>query len=142
MSADDKNLVPAVSPEERELDDTFVMGTYGRLPVEFVGGHGATLVDAEGNEYLDLLGGIGCASLGYGHPAVVEALREQADRIWQVGNYFYVEHRGERGGSLGAPLRARGLALARGRGERRQELRGRRSQAPAQELARGGGDLG
>ena len=104
MSADDKNLVPAVSPEERELDDTFVMGTYGRLPVEFVGGHGATLVDAEGNEYLDLLGGIGCASLGYGHPAVVEALREQAGRIWQVGNYFYVEHRGELAAALSALL--------------------------------------
>ena len=105
MSADEKNdQLPAVDQEERRLDDTFVMGTYGRLPVEFVGGHDAVLVDSEGNEYLDLLGGIGCASLGYEHPAVVEALREQAGRLWQVGNYFYVENRGELAAALSALL--------------------------------------
>lgn len=105
MSADEKNdQLSAVAPEERDLDDAFVMHTYGRLPVEFVSGHGAVLVDAAGREYLDLLGGIGCASLGYAHPAVVEALREQAGRVWQTGNYFYAESRGELAAALSALL--------------------------------------
>ena len=101
MSADEKNdQLSAVTPEERELDDAFVMHTYGRLPVEFVSGHGAVLVDAAGREYLDLLGGIGCSSLGHCHPAVVEALREQAGRVWQTSNYFYAENRGELAAAL------------------------------------------
>ncbi len=105
MSTDEKNETPsAVEPQERRLDDAFVMRTYGRLPVEFVSGHGATLVDAAGREYLDLLGGIGCASLGYAHPAVVGALREQAGRVWQTGNYFYAEHRGELAAALSSLL--------------------------------------
>ena len=105
MSADEKNnQLSAVTPEERELDDAFVMHTYGRLPVEFVGGHGAVLVDAAGREYLDLLGGIGCASLGHAHPAVVEALRDQAGRVWQTGNYFYAAQRGELAAALSALL--------------------------------------
>lgn len=105
MSADEKSGAFCTVPgEEKRLDDTYVMGTYGRLPVEFVSGHDAVLVDSEGNEYLDLLGGIGCASLGYEHPAVVEALREQAGKLWQVGNYFYVENRGELAAALSALL--------------------------------------
>ena len=94
----------AVDPEERRLDDAYVMHTYGRLGVEFVSGHGATLVDAAGREYTDLLGGIGCSSLGHGHPAVVEALREQAGKLWQTSNYFYAEHRGELAAALSALL--------------------------------------
>ena len=105
MSEDEKNpTTAAVVAEDRQLDDTFVMHTYGRLPVEFVSGHGATLVDAAGREYIDLLGGIGCSSLGHAHPAVVDALREQAGKLWQTSNYFYAENRGELAASLSALL--------------------------------------
>ena len=105
MSADEMNQAFSTVPEDvRALDERFVMPTYGRLPVEFVSGHGATLVDSEGNEYIDLLGGIGCTSLGHAHPAAVSALREQAEKIWQVGNYFYVENRGELAAALSALL--------------------------------------
>lgn len=105
MSTDEKNdVTSAVTPEERQLDDAYVMRTYARLGVEFVGGRGATLVDAAGREYIDLLGGIGCASLGHAHPAVVEALREQAGRVWQTGNYFYAAGRGELAAALSALL--------------------------------------
>lgn len=105
MSEDEKNdQLIAVNAEEKRLDDAFVMHTYGRLPVEFVSGHGVTLVDASGREYLDLLGGIGCASLGHAHPVVVEALREQAGKIWQTSNYFYAENRGELASALSALL--------------------------------------
>ncbi|HJB55332.1 MAG TPA: aminotransferase class III-fold pyridoxal phosphate-dependent enzyme, partial [Candidatus Olsenella avistercoris] len=90
MSADSNTPAPqAVTDEAVRLDDAYVMHTYGRLPVEFVSGHGATLVDASGAEYIDLLAGIGCASLGHAHPAVARALHEQVDRVWQTSNYFY-----------------------------------------------------
>lgn len=88
-------MTPALPAEARALDDAYLMHTYGRLPVQFVGGHGAVLVDAEGQEYLDFLGGIGAVSLGYEHPRLVAALADQAHKVWQVGNYYYVENRGE-----------------------------------------------
>ena len=77
------------------LDNDYVIHTYGRLPVEFVSGSGAVLVDAGGNEYLDFLAGIGSVSMGHAHPALVKALQEQAAKVWQVGNYYHEENRGE-----------------------------------------------
>ncbi|MBO7674087.1 MAG: acetylornithine/succinylornithine family transaminase [Atopobiaceae bacterium] len=77
------------------LDEQYVIHTYGRLPVEFVSGRGAVLVDAAGNEYLDFLAGIGSVSLGHAHPALVKALTEQAAKVWQVGNYYHEQNRGE-----------------------------------------------
>ena len=68
MPADEKNDTPTfstVSERVMKADADYVMHTYGRYPVEFVSGHDATLVDSTGREYLDLLGGIGCASLGH-----------------------------------------------------------------------------
>ena len=79
----------------QELDNAYVMHTYGRLPVEFVSGKGAELTDSNGKVYLDFLAGIGCASLGHANPVVAEAVKAQLDRVWQVGNYYYVENRGE-----------------------------------------------
>ena len=67
------------------------MQTYRRAPVEFVRGEGALLWDAEGKEYLDFLAGISVCSVGHCHPAVVEAVREQAGRLMHVSNLFYTE---------------------------------------------------
>ena len=67
------------------------MQTYGRAPVEFVRGEGALLWDSEGKEYLDFLAGISVCSVGHCHPAVVEAVREQAGRLMHVSNLFYTE---------------------------------------------------
>jgi len=79
----------------RELDETYVMGTFARMPVEFVRGEGMWLEDSEGRRYLDFLAGIAVCSLGHCHPALVGAIREQAGRLIHVSNYFYIEHRGE-----------------------------------------------
>jgi acetylornithine/N-succinyldiaminopimelate aminotransferase len=68
-----------------------VMGTYARNPVEFVRGEGTRLWDDQGNEYLDFLAGISVTQLGHCHPAVVEAVSEQAARLMHVGNLFYTE---------------------------------------------------
>ncbi|WP_322150617.1 acetylornithine/succinylornithine family transaminase [Paratractidigestivibacter sp.] len=97
----DFSTVPA---EAKVLDQKYVMPTYGRLPVEFVRGAGAVLTDSAGNDYIDFLGGIGCASLGHAHPKVAAALKEQVDKVWQVGNYYYVENRGELANGLSTLL--------------------------------------
>jgi acetylornithine/N-succinyldiaminopimelate aminotransferase len=64
---------------------------YARLGVEFVRGEGARLWDDQGNEYLDFQTGLAVNSLGHCHPAVVAAIREQAERLIHVGNLFYTE---------------------------------------------------
>ncbi|HEX5761565.1 MAG TPA: acetylornithine/succinylornithine family transaminase [Solirubrobacterales bacterium] len=75
----------------RGLEERYLMRTYRRGAVEFVRGEGAVLWDAEGREYLDFLAGISVCSVGHCHPAVVEAVREQAGRLMHVSNLFYTE---------------------------------------------------
>ncbi|MEJ7648382.1 MAG: aminotransferase class III-fold pyridoxal phosphate-dependent enzyme [Nakamurella sp.] len=60
----------------------------------FVDGRGSVLVDADGTEYLDLSAGTLTQSLGHGHPEVVDALTEQARRLWNVHD-FATADRGE-----------------------------------------------
>ena len=75
----------------QQLERDAVMGTYARNPVEFVRGEGTRLWDDEGNEYLDFLAGISVVQIGHCHPALVEAVREQAGRLMHVTNLFYTE---------------------------------------------------
>jgi acetylornithine/N-succinyldiaminopimelate aminotransferase len=71
------------------LDADHGMQTYGRLPVAFVRGEGVTLWDSEGNEYLDFLGGLAVTALGHAHPAVGDALADQARTLLHVSNLYY-----------------------------------------------------
>ena len=80
---------------QKELESPYVMHTFGRSEVDFVGGHGMVLTDDAGREYTDFLAGIGVCCLGHGHPALTEAVRSQAERLMHVSNYFYIEHRGQ-----------------------------------------------
>jgi acetylornithine/N-succinyldiaminopimelate aminotransferase len=72
-----------------DFADTALIGNYARYPVEFVSGRGCTLVDAAGEEYLDLLAGVAVCNTGHCHPHVVAAVREQAGRLMHVSNLFY-----------------------------------------------------
>jgi acetylornithine/N-succinyldiaminopimelate aminotransferase len=65
-----------------------MMETYLRWPIEIVSGRGAYVTDANGNTYLDLVAGIAVSSLGHSHPAVVDAIRAQADRLIHVSNLY------------------------------------------------------
>jgi acetylornithine aminotransferase len=65
-----------------------LMNNFGTPPIELVGGHGAVVVDADGNEYLDLLGGIAVNSLGHAHPAIVQAVSQQIATLGHVSNFF------------------------------------------------------
>src|SRR3954471_14267892 len=70
------------------LDAEHVMQTYGRLPVAFVRGEGTRLWDSEGNEYLDFLTGLATVSLGHAHPAVADAVADQARTLLHVSNLY------------------------------------------------------
>jgi predicted acetylornithine/succinylornithine family transaminase len=71
------------------LDASFVMQTYGRLPVAFVRGDGTRLWDSEGREYLDFLSGLAVTSLGHSHPEVADAVAQQARTLLHVSNLYY-----------------------------------------------------
>jgi acetylornithine/N-succinyldiaminopimelate aminotransferase len=72
-----------------------LLNTYERNPVLFVEGHGVYLRDEQGNDYLDLLSGIGVSALGYGHPAVEAAIVAQSKRLLHTSNLFFHEHTAE-----------------------------------------------
>ncbi|MCD8316768.1 MAG: aminotransferase class III-fold pyridoxal phosphate-dependent enzyme, partial [Eggerthellaceae bacterium] len=80
---------------EMNLESEYMMNVFARKPVEFVAGNGMELVDSEKNVYLDFLSGIGVDVLGHCPHGVVDALKEQAEKLIHVGNYFYIEKRGE-----------------------------------------------
>lgn len=73
------------------LSDKYVMHTYGRIGLAPVRGKGARLWDADGNEYLDFVGGLAVDSLGHCHPAVVRAIQAQAETLMHVSNLYYIE---------------------------------------------------
>jgi len=77
--------------ELQALEREHLVPAYARMPVQFVRGEGSRLWDDEGAEYLDLQTGLAVTSLGHGHPAVVEAIREQAGQLIHVGNLFYTD---------------------------------------------------
>ncbi|MGA5417924.1 acetylornithine transaminase [Streptomyces pseudogriseolus] len=66
-------------------------GTYGAPRLPLVKGRGTRVWDAEGNEYLDFVGGIAVNALGHAHPAVVRAVSEQAASLGHVSNLFAAE---------------------------------------------------
>ena len=77
--------------ELQALESRATMGTYARNAVEFVRGEGTRLWDADGEEYLDFLAGISVVQIGHCHPALVEAVTGQAERLMHVGNLYYTE---------------------------------------------------
>lgn len=77
--------LPAVQAAETKL----LLQTYERNPILFVEGEGVHLIDEQGNRYLDLLSGIGVNALGYGHPAIEEAIARQGKKLLHISNLYY-----------------------------------------------------
>jgi acetylornithine/N-succinyldiaminopimelate aminotransferase len=65
-----------------------LMNTFGPPQLVLARGAGARVWDEDGNEYVDLLGGIAVNSLGHAHPAVVEAVTRQLSTLGHVSNFF------------------------------------------------------
>lgn len=72
-----------------EQADRTMAATYKRLPVVFSKGNGCTLWDTDGRAYLDFVAGIAVCNLGHAHPAVANALFEQAKTLVHVSNLYY-----------------------------------------------------
>lgn len=68
-----------------------VMNTFGPPALALVRGEGAHVWDADGNEYVDLLGGIAVNALGHAHPALVHAVSTQLSTLGHVSNFFATE---------------------------------------------------
>ena len=68
-----------------------LLQNYKQQPIVLVRGKGCRVWDADGREYLDLLGGIATCALGHCHPEVVAAVKAQLDTLWHVSNVFYSE---------------------------------------------------
>ena len=65
-----------------------IMANYGVPPLTLVRGEGAHVWDADGNRLLDLVGGIAVNALGHRHPAVIEAVTGQVNRLGHVSNLY------------------------------------------------------
>jgi acetylornithine/N-succinyldiaminopimelate aminotransferase len=72
-----------------------VLPTYARVDLAFERGEGAWLFTAEGERYLDFTSGVAVNALGHAHPQLVQALNEQAQKLWHVSNLYRIPE-GER----------------------------------------------
>lgn len=78
--------------EIMEMDSKYYMNTFGaRTPVCFDYGKGIKLYDIEGKQYYDFLGGIAVNALGHGHPALVEAVKSQSEKLIHCSSLYYIE---------------------------------------------------
>ncbi|MBB5221010.1 acetylornithine/N-succinyldiaminopimelate aminotransferase [Amaricoccus macauensis] len=67
-----------------------VLPTYARAPLAFVSGEGPWLIEESGERYLDLGAGIAVTALGHAHPVLVQALSEQASKLWHTSNLYRI----------------------------------------------------
>ncbi len=67
-----------------------VLPTYARAPLEFERGEGVWLIEKNGERYLDMGAGIAVAALGHANPILVQALTEQAQKLWHTSNLYEI----------------------------------------------------
>lgn len=79
-----------------DIEDRHGGGAYRPAPVTMVRGEGVHLYDADGNAYLDFNTGIGVAALGHAHPAIVQAVSDQAETLVTCSaGYFHNDVRAQ-----------------------------------------------
>lgn len=69
-------------------DEQHLLPVYARYPVVMERGLGCTLFDVDGNEYLDLMGGLGVNALGHAHPRMLAAMMDQASKMVHLSPQF------------------------------------------------------
>ncbi|HWQ11918.1 MAG TPA: aspartate aminotransferase family protein [Roseiflexaceae bacterium] len=85
----------SVADDIISTDQRYVLQTYARPSFVVERGEGCYLYDTEGRRYLDCVAGIAVNALGYGHPAVVGAIREAAGGLIHLSNLYYARPAGE-----------------------------------------------
>ena len=68
-----------------------VLKVYNPIDLEIDHGDGVYVYSEDGTRYLDFTSGIGVLSLGYSHPALIQALKDQAEKVWHCSNLFKIE---------------------------------------------------
>ena len=77
------------------VEKEHLLQVYRRGSVVFDRGRGCRLYDTNGRSYLDLISGVGVASLGHGHPGLAAAIADQAQRLVHTSNLFFHPLQGE-----------------------------------------------
>ena len=67
-----------------------IMTTYGRIDIAFTHGEGSYLFSEDGKKYLDYASGIAVNAFGHCHPKLVEALKDQASKLWHTSNLYRI----------------------------------------------------
>ena len=83
------NPTPATTSPAIEHESRVHLPVYARQPLVIVQGEGCWVWDEAGNRYLDLVAGIAVNVLGHAHPAVADALAEQARTLLTTSNLYY-----------------------------------------------------
>lgn len=65
------------------------MNTYGRFDITFEKGNGAKIYDTDGNEYIDFVSGVAVNCLGHSNPVIVNAIKEQSEKLMHISNYYW-----------------------------------------------------
>lgn len=78
-----------------EQENKFSSGVYAKRDVAIVRGEGARIWDVDGRSYIDCAAGIGVASVGHSHPAVVQAITQQAQQLITCQEMFYNDRRAQ-----------------------------------------------
>ena len=74
----------------KELDNKYVLPTYGQRDIEFVSGKNASLVDSDGKKYIDFTSGIGVVSVGHANERVNAAICSQLAKITHTSNLYHI----------------------------------------------------
>jgi len=77
--------------EVEEYNKKYYFNLFTRAPVCFERGEGTALYAMGGKKYLDFLGGLAVNALGHSNPAIVNAIKEQAEKFIHCTNLYYVE---------------------------------------------------
>jgi len=78
------------APQAATVPNDHIMGVYNRAPLAFERGVGARLYTTDGEEYLDCMAGIATTGLGHANPKLVQAVKDQAEKLWHVSNVFTI----------------------------------------------------
>ena len=77
--------------DTKELDKTYVAGTYKRFPIEIVSGKGSVVKDPSGKEYIDMGSGIGVTSFGIADETWQKAIIDQISKVQHMSNLYYTK---------------------------------------------------
>jgi len=86
--------------EVEEYNKKYYFNLFARTPVCFERGEGTVLYAMDGRKFLDFLGGLAVNALGHSNPAIVSAIKDQAERFIHCTNLYYVEPQARLAGTL------------------------------------------